>query len=161
MLGVRELARVFARIVALAAALCTFPQASHAQAGLPDVRIGFKVIDGAIHLDVFADSAFTIDPAALHFTLLPDAIFVVGQVQGRSRGRLSPAGRSSAVTRYGCAAATAAYAASPRPAPSQRKAIPNGLLKPVAAPLMVWSGVTLPFAPAAKTTTLLFPEHAT
>lgn len=64
--------RLVLRLVVIAGcALFAFPQASHAQPAQPDVRIGFGVTDGAIHLDVFSSTPFTIDPAALHFTLRP------------------------------------------------------------------------------------------
>lgn len=36
-----------------------------------DVRIAFRVSEAAVHLEVFSSAPFTIDPAALHFSLRP------------------------------------------------------------------------------------------
>ncbi|HTD35248.1 MAG TPA: hypothetical protein VK665_16400 [Candidatus Elarobacter sp.] len=68
-----------ARIAAFAGALSLFT----GQAGMPqtsaDVRIGFGVRDGVLHLDVFSGVPFTVDPAALHFTLRPYRGFAVDE----------------------------------------------------------------------------------
>lgn len=66
-----------ARMAAILGVLCALtPQAGPAQ-GRQDVRIAFRVSDGAIRLEVFSSAPFTIDPAALHFTLRPYRDFAV------------------------------------------------------------------------------------
>ncbi len=68
-----------ARAAVFAAALCLVT----GQAGMPqpsaDVRIGFGARDGVLHLDVFSAVPFTINPAALHFTLRPYRGFEVDE----------------------------------------------------------------------------------
>ncbi|HEX3464463.1 MAG TPA: hypothetical protein VHS78_10490 [Candidatus Elarobacter sp.] len=67
----------FARIAAFAVALCALtPQAGSAQRQ-QDVRIDFQVSDATIRLEVFSSAPFTIDPAALHFSLRPYRNFAV------------------------------------------------------------------------------------